>query len=127
MKLYLAHNFAARDWLRTEVIPKIRLAGHRVQANWIINDSHVDLNNKQASAQEDVDDIDGCDGLVLFVDQHGDRPGKGKYFELGFAYALGIDTFLIGKDDSCVFYSLPEMTQFATIEEFLDDINDRIG
>jgi nucleoside 2-deoxyribosyltransferase len=121
MKLYLAHNFAARDWLLASVIPALQAAGHKVIARWITDDSHVDPKNKRHSAEDDVADIERVDALILFVDQYGERPGRGKLFELGYAYGIGVKVFLIGIDESCVFYALPEFERYATIGQFIED------
>jgi hypothetical protein len=35
MKVYLAHNFAAREWLRDVVKPMFEQMGHVVTSSWV--------------------------------------------------------------------------------------------
>lgn len=107
MKLYLAHNFAARDALRL-LVEKLEASGYHVTSRWITDDAHVQESTAQQNALDDLEDIDAADVLVLFVDQFKDRPGKGKFIEFGYAYAKGKQIILCGDDtESSVFYKLP--------------------
>lgn len=116
MKIYLAHNFAARDVLIPTIVLLERI-GHEVTSTWITDDSHIDRFNKEKSALVDLIDIDRADAIVLYTDQYADRPGKGKFFELGYALAKGKQCYIIGRDDSCVFYALPSVTRIQDFTE----------
>ncbi len=118
MKLYLAHNFSAREWLPT-VVAQLEEMGHKVTATWIWDDSHTNGGTKLDSALVDLEDIVRADVLVFFVDQYGPTPGQGKYFELGYAYAEGKRIILVGEEDRCVFYSLPTIERVKNIPELL--------
>lgn len=124
MKVYLAHNYAARGWLK-QVVPMFEAAGHEVTSRWIT--SVKDLPKDEADM--DLEDIQRSDALVFFAEQFGHKPGKGKFFELGYALALDeeyvnecgksrIRVIIVGKDDSCVFYSL--FIQVDTIEDAIE-------
>lgn len=106
MKLYVAHNFCARDWL-PEVVRLLETFGHDCTSTWIFDDAHTKGGSKALSAKVDLDDIDRSDALVLFIDQDGPTPGRGKYFEFGYAYAKGMPIYLVGTEENCVFYALP--------------------
>lgn len=118
MKIYIAHNFAARLELREHLVPFLTRLGHEVTSTWITDDSHVDKLNAKQSALIDLSDIDRADALVLYVDQFGDSPGKGKFLELGYAIAKGKRVYLWGKDDSSVFYHLPQVIRLETWKDF---------
>ena len=120
MKVYLAHNFAAREYLR-KVIPIIEKEGHEVTSSWIRDDKHLQSGNALQSAVEDLADIERAEAIILFTDRFTeDRPGKGKFIELGYAIRAGKICILVGKDtDSSVFYYLPIMRYARTVEQAL--------
>jgi nucleoside 2-deoxyribosyltransferase len=120
MRIYVAHNFAAREWLPT-VIAQITEAGHESTSRWITDPSHVGVSQQAALA--DLGDIDRSNCLVLFVDQYGPTPGKGKYVELGYAYAQGKRIILVGKDTQNVFYALPGVERVADVPELLKKLH----
>lgn len=125
MTYYLAHNFAARDYIKNEIIPKLSAAGHTTSSRWLYNDLHVDVgpHQQKTSATEDLEDVEVAHGLILFTDNMGERPGRGKYVELGYALALGKQVVLCGSPESrrtCVFYYLPQVQSVDNIEEFLN-------
>ena len=119
MNIYVAHNFSAREWL-PEVVHKIKVVGHHVTSTWIFDDAHAAGGSRLSSAKVDLADIDQSSCIVLFVDQYGETPGKGKYFELGYAYAQQKRIILVGKDESCVFYWLPGIQRVADVEELIE-------
>lgn len=128
MKIYIAHNYAAREVL-PQAIAHLNSLGHEVTSRWITDDAHE--GNNATTAQMDLDDIDRADALLFFTDNHGERPGKGKYVEMGYAigwrrlYVTGSvrelvtkKIFLYGKDQStCVFYHLPCCIHITSLEE----------
>lgn len=115
MKVYLAHNFGAREWLRDQVNPLVESAGHIVTSRWVTDDVHC--LPRQQNAVDDVEDLRSTSTVIVFVDQFSDRPGKGKFVEWGLAIGFGKQVILVGSDESCVFYHLPNMRRAATIEE----------
>ena len=114
MKIYIAHNYAAKSVL-LPVIDLLTKQGHQVTSRWITDDTHDGLNAE--TAQADIDDIDRAEALLLFTDNWGDRPGKGKYMELGYALGTNKKVFLFGRDESCVFYFLPQMVRISHLSE----------
>lgn len=117
MKIYLAHNFKARWWLR-DYIKLLEASGHTVTSSWIVDDSHIDEKNEALSAIIDFNDIDLADALILFTDQYGEKPGKGKFMEFGYALAKGKKVFIHGQDTtSSVFYHLPDVQVLHLISD----------
>ncbi len=125
MKFYIAHNFAARDWLREEIKPQFEAAGHTITSRWITEDLHLMEENQAEAARHDIEDVERADGIVLFSDNFGDRPGRGKYVELGYAIGRNKILFVVGENTSCVFYNLPAVTHVQTVSEVLTIIHDR--
>lgn len=123
MKIYLAHNFAAREWLPT-VVAQLTEVGHESTGRWIFDDSHVGVS--QHAACTDLNDIERSNVLVLFVDQFGSTPGKGKYVEFGYAYALGKQIILVGEDTNNVFYALPGVTRVKDVPELLKKLHKQV-
>jgi hypothetical protein len=122
VKIYLAHNFAARLMLRGTV-RLLEANGHEVTSTWITDDSHIDPSKKVASASVDLVDIDRADALLLFTDQFADRPSKGKFVEFGYALAKGKKVFIFGVDRNCIFYNLPGVYKLDSIESIERMIN----
>lgn len=100
-----------------DVITQIEKLGHQITSRWITDDAHNFDENSSFSAKADLEDIDKADAILLFVDQFSERPGKGKYVELGYAIGMNKKCFLYGVDDSCVFYHLPELKRIVAFEE----------
>jgi hypothetical protein len=116
MKIYIAHNFDARIWLRQEIIPV--LSRHTITSSWILSDECFNVSLEQ-NAINDFNDLTKADIFVLFTNQFGKRHGRGKFVELGMAIARVKVICLIGdKDTSCVFYNYTGICWFANIYEF---------
>jgi len=118
MKVYVAHNFSARSWL-PKVVITLETHGHTCTSTWIHDDAHTECESLEKSAIVDIQDIRRSDCLILFTDQNGPVPGKGKYFEAGVAYALGLPVILVGEDRGFVFCHLPNVAKADTFEEVL--------
>ncbi len=119
MNVYIAHNFEAKNWLKNVIVPLFENAGHFVTSRWIKEDLHVLLSYATQGAIEDIEDINAASDFVLFVDQWGERAGRGKYFELGYAIRAGKRCIIVGDNRDCVFYNLPNIRKFKFIEEVI--------
>ena len=129
MKVYLAHNYAAKEWLRG-VKERFVKCGIEVTSRWIeqaqdIDPYHPDVQIDEA--QKDVQDVLRADALILFTDNFGDRPGRGKYVELGMAIASRKKIILCGKEHkNTVFYFLPSMIHCDNVEDVLHHLTDHM-
>jgi nucleoside 2-deoxyribosyltransferase len=120
MKVYLAHNFAAREWLKEFVIPYIEDYGHKVTSSWITDDRHLTPSYKTQSAVVDLQEIEEAGAIVFFADQFGFTPGEGKFVELGYAIRAGKIVIVVGgKDKRCVFYNLNIVRHADNLEEVI--------
>lgn len=99
------------------VLPVLAAAGAEITSRWIFDDTAVQ--SEPLGAQIDLDDIVAADALVLFTDQFGHSPGKGKYVEFGYAYGLRKRIILVGENDGCVFYRLPGITRVGDIDRLV--------
>jgi nucleoside 2-deoxyribosyltransferase len=115
-KIYLAANFAARDALQS-VKTLLEQMGAVVTSRWIDSAAFVPA----VDALMDIQDISAADMLLLFVDQYGPTSGRGKYFEFGYAYALGKQCILIGEANNCVFFALPNVPQYKDAGAFISE------
>jgi hypothetical protein len=111
MKVYLAHNFAAQEYLKG-VAESLTNAGIEVTSRWIWGEP----DNKRETALMDMADVLVADFLVLFTENYGPIPGKGKYVELGIAAAAHKPIILVGPDDACIFFNLPGVFRVESIE-----------
>lgn len=120
MKIYIAHNFDARLYLRETVVPVYVKDGHTITSRWILTDDHVKGSSQQC-AVDDIDDIESAGALILFAEQYANKPGRGKHIELGYALRAGKICIVIGasKNPGSVFYGLPNIRHCETIEETL--------
>lgn len=119
MRIYIAHNFEARIELR-KTVELLESLGHTVTSRWIKDDSIFER-SMIVNSLYDISDIICSDVLIFFSDNYGDKPGKGKYVELGYALAKGKRIFIVGQNNnSCIFYSLCEHVKtFEELEKFL--------
>ena len=123
MKVYLAHNYAAKELLRP-IKKALEAAGIIVTSRWIDAnpDNPYDPITMREEAEKDVADVLRADAIVLFTDNFGDRPGRGKYVELGMAIGFEKRMLLVGHEHSgCVFYHLPQMEHYPA-ETTTDDL-----
>lgn len=127
MKIYLAHNYKARPWLNEVIRPQLESHGHIITSRWLI-DNHIGRSEKEQLdyALTDLEDIDKADILIHFTDQVGWTAGRGKFIEVGYAYAMHKDIYVCGTDcDASVFYYLPTVTRFNTFDRLLEEkLND---
>jgi nucleoside 2-deoxyribosyltransferase len=114
--IYLAHNWAAREYLRNVVVPELEERGHRVTSRWISVEAEHDNDNGEKYAVEDLEDIELADTLVFFAKQMGETPGAGKFVELGYAIRAGKRVIVVG-EGRCVFYHLPSVRRVGVLEE----------
>jgi nucleoside 2-deoxyribosyltransferase len=129
MKIYLAHNFKARWWLR-DYKALLESMGHEVTSRWVSENYPLlrTPEDEQKFALQDFMDIDEADALILFTDQYGDSPGKGKFMEYGYAYAKGKQIYLHGQDyQSSIFYYLPGVVVLSLISALPRTINTEYG
>lgn len=114
MRLYVAHNFAARERLRALIVPRLEAAGHVVTSRWITDDTNQ---MSPEWAQKDLADVRAADALLIYLDNAGDTPGRGKWVEMGYALALGLPVFAIGCDARNIFALHPSVVQIESIVE----------
>ena len=126
MRVYLAHNFVARNWLKNEVIPHLEKHGHEVVSNWITDDRHLNSDWKVESAVQDLQDIESCSAIIFFAEQVGETPGAGKFVELGYAIRAGKIVIVVG-DGRCVFYNLPTVRHVAFDKYWWENIITMLG
>lgn len=118
MKVYLAHNFGAAEYLRCVVKPILEAYNHEVTSRWIYEVGYSGDKSDQQAAIEDLEDIDKAGALILFVDSYSaDKPGRGKFVELGYALRAGKRIILVGKDRNCVFYAFPNIRHVSTVTD----------
>ena len=136
MKIYLAHNFAARFFLKQEVVPLLLGKGHTIMSSWldmpedrselVESLSEFQLKVKRyEEAHQDITDIRSADLMLYFCDQVGSTPGRGKFFELGLAYGWKKPVALIGEKsqaDQLIFsylWTISGRNHFSSVPEFL--------
>lgn len=121
---YVAHNFAAKDWLLAVVRGKLKSAGISLNSRWIHTTLGPGEGGKQ-SAEEDLEDIRSADFLIYFAAGLDGGNGLGKHIELGYALAIGKRVVLIqehslgGRMRESVFYLLDQVIQFQDINSFV--------
>ena len=129
MKVYLAHNYEARDWLAEKIVPELEAAGIEVTSSWIkkakpIDPYHPDL--QRTEAIQDIEDVRRADVIALFTNQFGKRPGRGKYVELGIALALDKTVILVGSaatNADTVFYYMPSIIKVSSLKQLIANVH----
>ena len=103
---------------------KFEAAGFEVTSHWIKYHSDAVLGDPKFDeelcnqAVEDLEDVMKADVFIIL------NLGKseGKATELGFAYALGIPTILVGPRTINIFYYLPNVFRADTVEQAIAGI-----
>lgn len=118
MKIYLAHNYAAKHIMNL-LIPDIEHRGHTVTSRWVYETDSKEIPLLEAA--KDLHDLSVADIVFFFANQYGNNPGRGKFVELGVALSLEKKIFAIDANlDDCVFYHLPEV---IVVPDMLDALN----
>lgn len=123
--IYIAAPWFHRDTARgADLLMRIR--GHRLRSTWYFSQAALDPGGEfQAfshQAQQDLRDLDDADTLIVL----NLAMSEGKAVELGYALAEGKAVYVVGERSSVnIFHFLPEVGVFATLEEALDDIEEK--
>ncbi len=129
---YVAHNFAARLTVELKTaVNTIEQNGIDVTSRWLSLVEPVAAGSKSklssmfraSEAEIDRADIDAAEWLLFFADQVGKTPGRGKWFELGYAFAQGKKIIVISPrpkaelEQEMVFFALPGLRFATSVEE----------
>ncbi len=124
--VYLAHNYAAREWLRRVVVPFFVAEGVDVTSAWVIGEVQK---HDSSEAKASMLDIDRSGSVLFFASNYGETPGRGKYIEVGYALHAGKQVIVVDcpdpKDGDCVFFHLPGVVRVSTYKEALELIRER--
>jgi len=103
-KVYLAHNFRSATYLRTTTA-----VFYDKYIDFTCSWIHMLLEDPaspeiaQGAALQDLKDIDRADWLIFFAEQFGITPGRGKFFELGYAVATkGVKKIIFIAPNECI-------------------------
>jgi len=116
MKVYLQARYCRIDEMR-EVAKRFEARGHKVVSSWI--HGPIDDAPTHETAIMDAREVMDADVSVHFAEP---THSSGRYFELGFAYALGKTCVIVGQG-KCVFYALPNMQRADDVAGALDVID----
>ena len=107
-----------------KVAAQFEARGYSVISSWL-RGSDVDVSSQDAASM-DVREVEEADVSVHFAEA---THSSGRYFELGYAYALGRPCIIVG-EGKCVFYLLPRIHRCADVSsaiDWLDSINSNTG
>lgn len=94
---------------------------------WSPTDRHTRTQRESIDiAARDLDDIERAEGVILFTLNCDEIVAPGMHFEAGYAAAQGKTIYVVGPRVS-VFYYLPAIYHFETIDAFLADIQHCCG
>lgn len=129
MKIYLAHNYDAQKYLADIVVPLLAEFNHVTTSRWLECTDDSNTGNREQNALNDIEDIRRSDFLMFFSDDYMGESGKGKWFELGFAMALGKSVVIIGSKFSSIFLTLGptnggfNVCRFDSVRDFLVELD----
>ena len=124
MKHYI---YIAAPWINKaealEAQKKFEAAGHVVTSQWITKHTDVDdpddpkhFEELRKQAEEDLNDIlDSGTFVILNLGK-----SEGKATELGYAYAMGLEIYLVDEPSINIFYHLPEVNKCKSVEEVIE-------
>lgn len=138
-KIYIAHNFEARGWIKNEIlslIPReIKVTSRWLTSTYPTKEEQLAMGIekykqlRQQHGAEDLADLLDADEIVFFAEQYRDRTGKGKHFELGYAHASALEVSIIGAVpgvNDYVFLYEEGFDHFPNFQEWLQDTKIRI-
>lgn len=108
MNIYIAAKYNHRFVLRN-LVAMLQEIGIESTSQWINNAE--ESKSQQEAAQMDIDDIHRADAILFFAEPKGTaNTGGGRYFELGYAYAINkkIYCVVVGEHET-VFTSLSKV------------------
>lgn len=138
-KFYLAARTGRKDEL-LEYKWHLEKRGHFVTSRWLLRPEAgipkvaVDAQQRETRkrfghecAVEDLDDLNRCDALILFLNEKTAEPSRGGLFvELGYVMGLNaarshppLPIFLIGEWETNAFCCLPNLPMFKSFDIFM--------
>lgn len=124
MKIYIAAPYPCREEAQRWAT-LLQEAGHIVTARWVTaeGEDSKDPEDQAHYAKVDIEDIHKASRLLIMTGYRGDRSWTGgRHWETGYAYAMDVSITVIGPKES-VFHHLSSVTQYDTIEEFINAYN----
>ncbi len=131
MKIYIAAKIHRREELQA-LAHKLVARGHGVPSRWLWEEGTGEK-APVVCAIHDIEDIDNADTVIFIGEPRGSKnTGGGRWFELGYAYAMGdkILIALLNKESvaehdfltdghESVFTTLPSIITFYSEEDLL--------
>lgn len=123
--IYIAARYSRKNEMR-EHAAALRGWGYDITSSWLaeaydpnITLDQLTLTENSGIAQVDLDDIVAADVMLFFAeDPLVGIPRGGRHFEHGFAYAQGLEMFVIGPKEN-IFHYMPNMKHYETFKDFL--------
>lgn len=125
MIFYVSHNYAAKyQPFLPSFIEGLKEQGHLCNSRWLdVPPGHYSFEEQQTHAMHDLLDVSGCDYLIHFSDKVGEKCGRGKFVEVGYALAIGKRILVCGNDcEKSVFYMMKNVRRFKQLKELTDFI-----
>ena len=110
MKIYIAARYARAEEMRG-IADQLTADGHQIISTWIDGEH----NEGPEAAAIDLAEIRYSDVVLCFTDPCGSKnSGGGRWFECGYALAIGKRVIFIG-DREIVFCHLPEVEVYPSL------------
>lgn len=137
MKIYMAGKYGLRleSWFQ-EARERLEARGHVVTSRWM--DGDEEKTTTEGAARMDIEDVDRAEALVFFGETpQSENRGGGRWFELGYAYAIGKECYAVLKlpenpepdwkqsrreGHESVFTALEEVTCVTSVDELVDTL-----
>jgi hypothetical protein len=114
LKIYIAARYGRRAEME-DYANILTSYGHEITANWVYGGEEG--LTREDIAHLDIDDVTRADCVLSWTEPYGSlNQGGGRHFELGLAYGLGRQCFIIGPQE-IVFHHTRDIKRFETFEE----------
>ena len=124
MRIYLAARYGRCDEMRA-VGAALARSGHTITSSWV-GGWHGDI-PERVSAIRDLHDLLDADCIVAFTEEPTEQVSwaarGGRHVEFGIAVAKDKRLCIVGPREN-VFHHLPEVEQYATIEDLVAGLAD---
>ena len=122
MKIYLSAAWHRREEMQ-EFRSRLQGEGFDVLSRWL-DERAVGFTDREA-AEQDLDDIAGCDVFVTFTEATREYFSGGRHVELGFAIGLGLKTYVAGPKEN-VFHSAPGVQHVVGPTALIEALHTRV-
>lgn len=124
-RVYISCRYSRRDEMRNWA-KQLEENGYVISSSWLNEDYALNIKITELTpatnleiAEKDIEDVIGSDVFIFVAEDMDNQPPRGgRHVEFGYALALGLRIYVVGKEEN-VFHYLPMITVVPSFEELI--------